>query len=61
MQYLLGIIITLAFVAVQLLLIILKVTNQFTVGWGLILMPTWFACAVVVVILIAWALVAFLG
>ena len=41
MQYLLTILFSVAVLCVQALLIIMKLTGEFTAGWGLILLPCW--------------------
>lgn len=60
MPYLLLIFSAVALAAIQGLLIILKLTGEFTVGWGLILMPCWFVCAVIVIALLIWLFVLFM-
>lgn len=59
MQYLLTILFAVAVLCVQALLIILKLTGEFAAGWGLILLPTWFICGVVVLGVLLWVLVLF--
>ena len=59
MQYLLTIIFAVAVLCVQALLIVLKLTGEFSAGWGLILLPTWFVCGVVVLGVLLWILVLF--
>lgn len=60
MQYLLTILFAVAILCVQALLIILKLTGEFTAGWGLILLPCWFVCAVIVVALLIWLFTLFM-
>jgi hypothetical protein len=60
MQYLLTILFSVAVLCVQALLIIMKLTGEFTAGWGLILLPTWFVCAVIVVALLIWLFTLFM-
>ncbi len=60
MQYLLTILFAVAVLCVQALLIILKLTGEFTAGWGLILLPCWFVCAVIVVALLIWLFTLFM-
>ena len=60
MPYLLLIFSAVALAAIQGLLIILKLTGEFTVGWGLILMPCWFVCAVIAVAVLIWLFVLFM-
>lgn len=60
MPYLLLILSAVALAAIQGLLIILKLTGEFTVGWGLILLPCWFVCALIVVALLIWLFVLFM-
>lgn len=60
MPYVLIILSAVALAAIQVLLIILKLTGKFTVGWGLILMPCWFVCAVIVVAVLIWLFVLFM-
>jgi len=60
MQYLLTILFAVAVLFVQALLIILKLTGEFTAGWGLILLPCWFVCAVIVIALLIWLFTLFM-
>jgi hypothetical protein len=60
MQYLLTILFAVAVLCVQALLIILKLTGEFTAGWGLILLPCWFVCAVIVIALLIWLFTLFM-
>ena len=60
MPYLLLIFSAVALAAIQGLLIILKLTGEFTVGWGLILMPCWFVCAAIVIAALLWLFVLFM-
>ena len=60
MQYLLTILFAVAALCVQALLIVLKLTGEFAAGWGLILLPCWFVCAVIVVALLIWLFTLFM-
>lgn len=60
MPYVLLILSAVALAAIQGLLIILKLTGEFTVSWGLILLPCWFVCAVIVIALLIWLFVLFM-
>ncbi len=60
MQYLLTILFAAAVLCVQALLIIMKLTGEFTTGWGLILLPCWFVCAVIVIALLIWLFILFM-
>ncbi len=60
MQYLLIILFSAAVLCVQALFIILKLTGEFTAGWGLILVPCWFVCAVIVIALLIWLFTLFM-
>lgn len=60
MQYLLTILFSVSVLCVQALLIIMKLTGGFTAGWGLILLPCWFVCAVIVIALLIWLFTLFM-
>jgi|GEM_PF-6642713 len=60
MPYVLIILSAAALAVIQVLLIILKLTGEFTVGWGLILMPCWFVCAVIAVAVLVWLFTLFM-
>ena len=60
MPYILLILSAVALAAIQGLLIILKLTGEFTVGWGLILLPCWFVCGVIVIALLIWLFTLFM-
>ena len=60
MQYLLTILFSVAVLCVQVLLIIMKLTGELTAGWGLILLPCWFVCAVIVIALLIWLFTLFM-
>lgn len=60
MQYVLALFGALFFIALQIMFIILKLTGQWAIGWGVVLIPCWFICLFFFVALLIWLFVLFM-
>jgi hypothetical protein len=54
MEYLLVLLGGIFLIILQCILIILKLTGEFVIGWGLALLPCWFVCGFFLLALAFW-------